>query len=271
VLGETVAVHTHVDAGPWNVLVDRNQLENALLNLAINARDAMPAGGRLTISTGLDGGLVSVTVADTGVGMDADTIERAFEPFFTTKAAGQGTGLGLSMVYGFASQSNGQVRIVSAKGEGTQVTILLPATTEPAQAEPRLGQPRLQMGDGQSVLLVEDDDAVRLLVRDVLHELGYATTEATEADAALAILAAGATFDLLVTDVGLPGRSGRELAELAREHLPDLPVLFVTGYAAGAADRAGFLGPGMDMILKPFQVGALSAKIGEMLGKPAAE
>jgi len=261
-------------------LVDANQLESAILNLAINARDAMPDGGALTVETTLvtldedqctkwpgmkAGRYVVVAVSDSGVGMDAPTLEKVFDPFFTTKPIGQGTGLGLSMVYGFAKQSNGQVRIHSAPGSGTTVKIFLPmaeAGVGPADS----GVEADHRGDGETVLLVEDDPSVRLLVREVLAELGYTALEAADAQSALQLLGGGHTIDLMITDVGLPGMNGRQLAELARQSLPDLPILFVTGYAESATERSGFLGPNMHMITKPFQIERLSAKISEMLG-----
>ena len=260
-------------------IVDANQLESALLNLAINARDAMPDGGLLTVATGsvlLDdqtdaaslglarGRYVTLTVSDTGVGMSPELLERAFEPFFTTKPMGQGTGLGLSMVYGFAKQSGGQVRIQSRPGAGTSVTLYLPATdTEPAN-DRQIPSAQIDGGDGESVLFVEDDASVRMLIRDVLQELGYFPIEAAEPESALPILASGQRIDLLISDVGLPGMNGRQLAEVARKHRPQLPILFITGYAENAAIRAGFLGSNMAMIMKPFAIDSLAAKIGEM-------
>ena len=260
-------------------LVDANQLESAIINLAINARDAMPDGGRLTLSceeVELDeecfarnpgispGRYIMVGASDTGVGIDGDTLDKVFDPFFTTKPIGQGTGLGLSMVYGFAKQSNGLVRIDSQVGEGTRVTIFLPIADLQPHEEPAESA-AIHHGDGQSVLLVEDDESVRLLVRDVLEELGYKATEAADGQQAVRILESGRRFDLMISDVGLPGMNGRQLAEIAREHLPDLPVLFVTGYAEGAAVRGGFLSDNMQMITKPFQIEMLSARIREML------
>jgi signal transduction histidine kinase len=260
-------------------IVDSNQLESALLNLAINARDAMPDGGLLTVATGsivLDeeadaaslglarGRYVTISVSDTGVGMSPELADRAFEPFFTTKPLGQGTGLGLSMVYGFAKQSGGQVRIQSRPGAGTSVTLYLPATdTEPAN-DLQAPEPHIDGGDGESVLFVEDDASVRMLIRDVLQELGYFPIEAAEPESALPILASSQRIDLLISDVGLPGMNGRQLAEVARKHRPKLPILFITGYAENAAIRAGFLGSNMAMIMKPFAIDRLAAKIGEM-------
>ncbi len=261
-------------------VADANQLENALLNLVINARDAMPDGGRLTVetrvvavaagdrsaATGLaPGRYVAVAVSDTGVGMAADLVEKVFEPFFSTKPTGQGTGLGLSMVYGFARQSGGDVRIHSAVGSGTSVTLYLPVAE--ARAEDAGDGPAVatREGRGEVVLLVEDDASVRLLVREVLQELGYSALEAGDADTALPIIRSDRRIDLLISDVGLPGMNGRQLAEITRRHRPDLPILFVTGYAENAAIRADFLGTGMDMIAKPFAIERLSAKIAEIM------
>ncbi|WP_022681764.1 ATP-binding protein [Sphingobium bisphenolivorans] len=267
------------DAMPL-ALVDPNQLENAILNLSINARDAMPEGGRLVIETSsivLDdsytaahpgiaaGEYVVVAVSDTGVGMDREILDKVFEPFFTTKPIGQGTGLGLSMVYGFAKQSKGQVRIHSTPGIGTSVKIYLPIADGADQAAAETAGQQVHEGEGQLVLLVEDDNSVRLLIGDVLEELGYASVQAAEPEQAIALLESGRRFDLMISDVGLPGMNGRQLAEVARSHLPDLPILFVTGYAENAAVRSGFLGTNMSMITKPFQIEALSAKIKKML------
>lgn len=261
-------------------IVDMNQLESAVLNLAINARDAMPDGGTLLVETGdahLDHGecadqpdfasghYVFVTVSDTGIGMDAATLEKVFEPFFTTKPIGQGTGLGLSMVYGFVKQSNGCVRIHSDVGIGTAVSLYLPVAYGEAATSEEDAPAAVHHGDGETVLLVEDDASVRLLVSDVLGELGYKAVEAAEPYAAIRLLESGAQFDLMITDVGLPSMNGRELADIARQHLPDLPILFVTGYAQNAASRAEFLGPNMQMIAKPFQIELLASKIDEML------
>ncbi len=261
-------------------VADANQLENAILNLVINARDAMPDGGELTIETSaidLDaaygaahpemtpGRYVVIAVSDTGVGMTSDVLEKVFEPFFSTKPTGQGTGLGLSMVYGFARQSGGQVRVHSKLGVGTGVKIYLPAAAAGELGEPTAIAASVREGDGQTVLLVEDDPEVRLLVREVLEELGYHALEAEDADVALPIIRSDRRIDLLVSDVGLPGMNGRQLAEVARVRRPELPILFVTGYAENAAIRAGFLGTGMSMITKPFAIETLSAKVAELM------
>ena len=265
--------------------VDANQLDSAILNLSINGRDAMPDGGKLTIETRLatieedvarrqdvePGRYVVISVTDTGVGMAPDVLEKVFDPFFTTKPIGQGTGLGLSMVYGFARQSAGQVRVHSQPGIGTTVSIHLPVaegTADVLTPRPAVAMPE---GAGQNVLLVEDDDAVRLLVREVLSELSYSAIEAEKADDAIAVLQSDRPIDLMISDVGLPGMNGRQLAEIARRHRPDLPILFVTGYAENAAIRADFLGTGMAMITKPFSIDTLAAKIAEMIGDPAVK
>ena len=275
-IGEQIALEMALaDTLPFGV-ADENQLESAVLNLVINARDAMPGGGKLTIETSFadvdegyasaraemsPGRYVVVAVSDSGVGMDAAVLEKVFDPFFTTKPLGQGTGLGLSMVYGFARQNGGAVRIHSHPGQGTSVKIYLPAAEEaPADASPQA-----HVGAGQTVLVVEDDPSVRLLVQEVLAELGYKSVVAAEALAAIPLLSSAQRLDLMVSDVGLPGMTGRELAEVARTHRPDLPILFITGYAENAAIRSGFLGANMQMITKPFALDVLAAKIGEML------
>lgn len=280
-INENIRLSIVPAAGSPCAMVDANQLESALLNLAINARDAMPNGGTLTVEVDtveLDaaqvaakpdmapGSYVVIAVSDTGVGMSPEVIEKVFEPFFTTKPIGQGTGLGLSMVYGFVRQSGGQVRIHSQPGQGTSVKILLPVADAADQSVAASDAP-VREGRGQTVLVVEDDPSVRLLVREVLEELGYVTLEAGDATQALPILRSEQALDLMVSDVGLPGMNGRQLAEIAREHRPDLPILFVTGYAENAAIRAGFLGTNMGMITKPFALDALAAKIDQMVRK----
>ncbi|MDP1027737.1 PAS domain-containing protein [Sphingomonas sp. KR1UV-12] len=259
---------------------DANQLENAILNLVINARDAMPEGGTLTVETSVvvldeayvatrgdaaPGRYVMVAVSDTGVGIAPDVLERIFEPFFSTKPMGEGTGLGLSMVYGFARQSGGQVRVHSQVGQGTSVKLFLPVAADDEQGANPPEAPAAIEGRGETVLLVEDDSSVRLLVRAVLEELRYRIIEAGDAGEAVPVLASDRHIDLMISDVGLPGMNGRQLAEIARRHRPDLPILFVTGYAENAAIRSGFLGTNMSMITKPFTIDTLSAKIAEMM------
>ncbi len=263
-------------------IVDPNQLENAILNLALNARDAMPEGGVLTVETSLvdldqaqvatrpglaPGRYLMVAVSDTGVGIAPDLIDKVFDPFFTTKPLGQGTGLGLSMVYGFVRQSGGQVRIHSQIGLGTSVKLYLP-TTEARPASAAASAPPVPHGDGERVLVIEDEPAVRMLVREVLEALRYQAVEFADPLAAVPYLASGERIDLMISDVGLPGMNGRELAETARAHRPDLPILFITGYAENAAIRSGFLGANMSMVTKPFSLDELAAKIGQMINPP---
>jgi PAS domain S-box-containing protein len=279
-LMENITFETVLQPDLWHALTDANQLENALLNLSINARDAMPAGGRLTVETSnvsLDkayaavndgvepGDYVLISVVDTGTGMSPEVIAKAFDPFFTTKPIGQGTGLGLSMIYGFVKQSGGHVRIESEEGHGTKVNLYLrrALTGEAAVESASLASP--QPGQGETILVVEDDATVRLLMTEVLKTLGYRYLEAAEAQTAIPLLASDTPIDLLITDVGLPNMNGRQLAEIAREHRPALKVLFVTGYAQNAMVRGGFLAPGMEMINKPFALDVLSAKISEMI------
>ncbi len=279
-LGEQVDLAVSLAPDLWTTLSDANQLESALLNLAINARDAMPEGGRLTVETcnarldaaytdaieGLSPGqYVVASVSDTGMGMGPEVLARVFDPFFTTKPLGQGTGLGLSMVYGFARQSSGHVDIHSEPGVGTTVKLYLPRLAHGAAQDEQVEAPEAPSGAGETVLVVEDDSSVRLLIVEVLNELGYVALEVSETEAALKVLASSRRIDLLVSDVGLPGMNGRQLAEIARQQRPTLPVLFITGYAAGAMRRSEFLGAGMEMISKPFAVEALALKIREMI------
>jgi CheY-like chemotaxis protein len=265
--------------GLWQTLCDPHQLESAILNLAINARDAMPEGGTLTIETcnaHLDdaysarqrevtpGQYVCICVTDTGVGMTADTIGKAFEPFFTTKPIGQGTGLGLSMIYGFARQSEGYAKIYSEVGKGTTFKLYLPRHYGEGEEDEghttELGD-ELRAERGEVVLVVEDETAVRSLVIDVLEELGYQAIEAVDGPSGLKILQSARRIDLLITDIGLPGLNGRQLADAARERRPDLKVLFMTGYAENATIANGFLDPGMSMITKPFAIDAIATRI----------
>jgi PAS domain S-box-containing protein len=283
-LGVTVVLGVVADPDLWLATTDANQFENALLNLVLNARDAMPSGGTLTVETrntrldtryvaehdGLqEGEYVVVSVSDTGRGMSASEVSKAFEPFFTTKPIGQGTGLGLSMIYGFANQSGGHVRIYSEEGHGTTVKLYLPRALEgelPEDDDLEARQtPRAR--EGETVLVVEDDPALRMLVIEVLEDLGYAALQAEDSRAALLLAAGARRLDLLITDVGLPGMNGRQLAEVIRLQRADLKVLFITGYAEGAAVRGGFLDDGMEMITKPFALDALAEKIREMIGR----
>jgi PAS domain S-box-containing protein len=277
-IGEAIALEMVASGGLWRTRCDPNQLENAILNLAINARDAMPDGGRLTIETGnasidaaysarnqfaAPGQYVAVSVTDTGTGMAPDVIAKAFDPFFTTKPIGQGTGLGLSMIYGFARQSEGFVNIYSEVGQGTTVRIYLPRYygTDNADEASVDSVDLLRSDDGETVLVVEDEAVVRSLIVDVLDELGYHTIEAVDGPSGLEQLRALPRIDLLVTDVGLPGLNGRQLADAGRLLRPDLKVLFLTGYAHNAAVGNGLLEPGMDIITKPFAIEKLANRI----------
>jgi PAS domain S-box-containing protein len=283
-LGERVVFELVTAGGLWLTKCDPNQLENAVLNLAINARDAMPDGGKLTVETGnshLDsayatvhpeiepGQYVCVSVTDTGSGMSPATIEKAFEPFFTTKPIGRGTGLGLSMIYGFAKQSGGHAKIYSELGQGTTVKLYLPRFRGEVEQEGQI--PDLSdiynAHTNETVLVVEDEFVVRELIVEVLKELGYSTLEADDGPSALKILESKQRIDLVISDIGLPGLNGRQIIDAAREMRPSLKVLFMTGYAENAAIAAGFLEPGMSMITKPFAMEALATRIREMLEK----
>lgn len=280
-LGECVQLQTMLTEGLWPAITDVNQFENAILNLAINARDAMPDGGQLTIETTnaqLDadyarrhndveaGDYVVVSVSDTGTGMSPEVASRAFDPFFTTKPIGLGTGLGLSMIYGFAKQIRGHLRICSEEGRGTTIRLYLARAHTGLDLPSVIDAVEVPRGEGETILVVEDDAAVRLLVTGVLDELGYRYLEASGAPQAMTILRTGTRIDLLLTDVGLPIMNGRQLAEFARESRPEIKVLFVTGYAQNAAVRGGFLDRGMDMLTKPFALNVLGVKIREMVG-----
>ncbi|TRX73223.1 ATP-binding protein [Pseudomonas mangiferae] len=282
-LGERVILETRLQPGLWSVLTDMPQLESALLNLAINARDAMPHGGRLSIVTGnlslgadhgedhdLDpGDYVRVEVSDTGTGMDAEVLSHVFEPFFTTKPIGQGTGLGLSMVYGFVKQTGGHIRLSSTPGRGTRFRLYFPRHADAAAAEAEAAAlPHTPSGGGERILVVEDDPVVRMLTVEVLEDLGYQVLQASDGLEALETLRRE-PFDLLLTDVGLPGMNGRQLAESVRQVLPEVPVLFATGYAEGAETRAGFLDEGMEMIAKPYTIDVLAATLRAMLERRA--
>ncbi len=259
-MGEKVELELVLAGGLWTTLCDQNQLENSILNLSINARDAMPDGGRLTIETcnaHLDhayaaansdvdpGQYVCVRVTDTGTGMTPDVAARAFDPFFTTKPIGQGTGLGLSMIYGFARQSDGHVKIDSEPGMGSTIKLYLPRYSgdEDVQGTAEQSTEADPSGSGQTVLVVEDEALVRLLIVDVLGELGYKAVEAADGPSGLRILQSQQRVDLLITDIGLPGLNGRQVADAARLQRPDLKVLFMTGYAENAAITKGILTP----------------------------
>jgi PAS domain S-box-containing protein len=280
--GPAILLETELAEGLWPTLCDPNQLESAVLNLSINARDAMPDGGRLTIETcnvRLDepaardrdmapGHYVVVCVSDTGTGMPPDVVARAFDPFFTTKPIGLGTGLGLSMIYGFARQSGGQVRIASQLGRGTTVRLYLPrhAAAESSRTTAETPRPPDRSAASETVLIIDDEPTLRMLVGESLRELGYATLEAEDGPSGLQVVQSGARIDLLITDVGLPGGlNGRQVADGARAHRPSLKVLFITGYADKAAVGSALLSQGMQVMTKPFTLNALATKVRSML------
>ncbi len=280
-LGEAIDLDLTLAEDLWPTHCDPNQLENAVLNLALNARDAMPEGGTLRIETrneviGADGAAphgeckpgeyACIYVTDTGVGMAPETIMHAFEPFFTTKPAGQGTGLGLSMIYGFARQSDGYAMIQSEIGKGTRFTLYMPRFLGKAKPEVRDSTTERLIGsDGEVVLVVEDEPVVRALIVEVLTELRYNVLEAADGPSGLNILQSERRIDLLITDIGLPGLNGRQIADAARIQRPNLKIIFMTGYAETAAASDGFLQQGMAMITKPFAMDALTARIREMI------
>ncbi|WP_426435452.1 PAS domain S-box protein [Bradyrhizobium genosp. P] len=283
-LGETIAVETVLGAGLWRIEVDPNELEAAILNLAVNARDAMPEGGRLTLETVnahideayaaahaevLAGQYALISVTDTGAGMDPQTVAQAFEPFFTTKPVGKGTGLGLSQVYGFVKQSSGHVKIYSEPGQGTTVKLYLPRLAGDAVPEPELDQPLNPEADQEETLLVvEDDDDVRAYSVDSLRELGYRVLETRDGPSALRLLDQEFRVDLLFTDVVLPnGMTGAQLAAQAKTIRPSLKVLFTTGYARNAIVHHGRLDNGVHLIVKPFSFNDLAAKVRDVLDK----
>jgi CheY-like chemotaxis protein len=281
-LGENIEIEISLRRGLWMAIADRNQVENSLLNLAINARDAMPAGGRLTIETSnsqLDaayaagnaevtpGDYVMLAVSDTGTGMTPGVLDRAFEPFFTTKEVGKGTGLGLSMIYGFAKQSGGHVKIYSEVGHGTTIRLYLPrAETSDVTAFEATAAPAPMPRGHEKVLVVEDDDAVRRVVVKQLTELGYHVLEAGDGRKALTMITNGTGIDLLFTDVVMPGGlSGRQLATAAKAHLPTLKVLYTSGYTENSIVHHGKLDPGVYLLSKPYQKPDLAQKLREVL------
>ncbi len=276
-IGSNIALETINAAGLWPSLIDPSQLESAILNLCINARDAMPDGGRITIETANrwfdertaaerdmePGQYISLCVSDTGTGMTPDVIAKAFDPFFTTKPIGVGTGLGLSMIYGFAKQSGGAVGIYSELGQGTMVCVYLPRHRGEADRQEQCADPSAApRGEGETVLVVDDEPTVRMLVAEILSDLGYHALEAEDGAAGLRVLQSEARVDLLVTDVGLPGGlNGRQVADAARALRPGLKVLFITGYAENAVLSHGHLDPGMHVMTKPFGMEALATRI----------
>jgi signal transduction histidine kinase/ActR/RegA family two-component response regulator len=284
-LGETITVETVLAAGVWRTQTDATQLESALVNLAVNGRDAMPDGGHLTIETAnayLDsdyalsegarpGQYVMIAVTDTGCGMTREVIDRALEPFFTTKAVGKGTGLGLSQVYGFVKQSGGHLKIYSEPGQGTTVKIYLPRLFAPeTPAEPPKPAAAATPDDRRKVLLVEDDERVRAFTEEALRDLGYEVVSAESATEALAQVARAPDVDLLLTDVIMPDTNGRELAEQVLRLKPGLPVLYMTGFTRNAVVHNGMLDPGVNFMAKPFTVDQLAAKVREALDQARA-
>ncbi|QHF45005.1 hybrid sensor histidine kinase/response regulator [Pseudomonas sp. S35] len=280
-INESITLDMRLTEQPWTAEADPNQLESALLNLVLNARDAMPNGGNLVVETTnrhldsvftaaygtlIPGDYVELSIRDNGCGIPESVIGRVFDPFFTTKPIGQGTGLGLSMIYGFARQSHGHVTIHSEVGEGTTVSLFLPRFMGEMKVAEPLDLTLLPVANaGETVLIVEDDPAVRVLVCAVLKELGYGFVEAGDANTALPIIESDQRIDLMISDVGLPGMNGRQMAEIGRQLRPQLKVLFITGYAEHAAVRGGFLDPGMQLITKPFTFDLLTAKVREMI------
>lgn len=269
-IGERIALKLELTSKAAIALVDPVQLESAVLNLVINARDALPGGGNIWVSTYAafshgdpnlaDGAYVALAVRDDGTGIDHSVIDKVFDPFFTTKPLGQGTGLGLSTIYGFARQSGGDAHIRSVARRGTEVTIMLPATSDPTSSQPPPLTADAQ-GDGEHVLIVEDMPSVRMFVTEVLMDAGYRCTQVGDIESALERLQNDTSIDLLLTDVGLPRMTGRELADVARGWRAQLPILFMTGYAENAINRQVFLGDGMEMLVKPFQINELLDKV----------
>ena len=282
-IGENLRVETVLAGGLWRTHADPAQLENAIVNLCVNARDAMPDGGKLTIETSnahLDdvyaaghaevqaGQYVLISVSDTGAGMPAEVVERAFEPFYTTKGVGRGTGLGLSQVHGFVKQSHGHVKIYSEPGVGTTIKIYLPRNTgeiEAGDVQVRLVDDLPHGSQDEIILVVEDDDRVRHLSVDALRELGYTVVPASDAAQALAVLAIQPRIDLLFTDVVMPDLDGRRLADKARESRPDLKVLYTTGYTRNAIVHNGMLDADVALIAKPFTIEQIALKIRQVL------
>lgn len=278
-LGEQITLDIQVDSTIWHALGDPNQIESALLNFAINSRDAMPSGGKLTVTARNvslrsghalqkdiePGDYIALSIVDTGMGIAPDILGRVVDPFFTTKPIGQGTGLGLSMAYGYAKQARGHLTIESKPESGTTVTLYLPRSDTLAYDAFESITSSPVTGSGETVFLVEDDASVRLTVTEVLKELGYNVIEAVDGLSAIPVLQSSQRIDLLISDVGLPGMNGREVATIARKQRPELRILFISGYAKNAVVRSGFLDPGMSMITKPFTLEELSTHVQRMV------
>ncbi|MGA9054075.1 MAG: ATP-binding protein [Pseudolabrys sp.] len=284
-LGENIELETISGAGLWNVEVDASEMESTLLNLALNARDAMPTGGKLTIETSnaylddeycrehegiLPGQYILLAITDSGAGMSAETIDRAFEPFFTTKEAGKGTGLGLSQVYGFIKQSGGHVKIYSESGEGTTIKLYLPRREGNELVISGDDDLNSERGGGETILIVEDDDGVRQYASEILRDLNYQIIEAKDSATALRLLDADKKFDLLLTDVVLPGKNGRELANEVERRRPGTKIIFMTGYSRNAIVHHGRLDPGIELIPKPLTERVLARKIRQVLDRPSS-
>ncbi|PPU17583.1 hybrid sensor histidine kinase/response regulator [Xanthomonas arboricola] len=273
-IGENIVLELELADTPLVAVADANQLENVVLNLVINARDALKGRGTIRIQSAAytaqgdpeleDGDYVAVNVIDNGSGIEPAILNQVFEPFFTTKPIGEGTGLGLSMTYGFARQSGGTARITSTVGRGTTVALLLPRGLT-ASAVPPAPAPSSPRTRSERILLVDDTDVVRMMVSEVLSDAGYHVVEADDANGALDQLRAGVEIDLVVSDVGLPGMNGRDMADVARALRPGLPILFITGYAENAATRQEFLADGMALLPKPFSLNDLLNMVGQML------
>ena len=281
-VGPSISIEIKDVKGLWPALIDSGQLENSLLNLCLNARDAMPDGGRMVISASnvcledddeLDqqvqpGQYLRISISDTGSGMSPETLSKVFEPFFTTKPFGTGTGLGLSMVFGFTRQSGGDIKVESKEGIGTTVTMLLPryaghVTSEFAEAEISGCHSARKR---QTILIVDDEPSIRMLVADVLSNLGYATLEATDGAAGLTILQSDVDIDLLITDVGLPGgMNGRQMADAGRQSRSCLPVVFITGYAEYSVLKNAHLEPHTHILIKPFGLNVLASMVANLV------
>ncbi|WP_346830480.1 response regulator [Pseudomonas abietaniphila] len=273
-VGKRIGLTLELTSRSAVAMVDSGQLESSVLNLVINARDALPQGGNIWISTYEaysqgnsrleDGPYIALTVRDDGAGIEHHLIDKVFDPFFTTKPIGEGTGLGLSTIYGFARQTGGDVHVRSVVGHGTEVTLMLPAAVDQTAVPPELPD-SVELGAGEHVLIVEDTASVRMFVNEILTDAGYRCTQAGDVSTALSMAEHDPSIDLLLTDVGMPMMNGRELAQRVRVWRPEVPVLFMTGYAENALNRQHFLGEGMDMITKPFQMVEFLNKVRKML------
>ncbi|MDQ0740494.1 response regulator [Pseudomonas sp. W4I3] len=279
-IGKRIGLKLELTSRSTVAMVDAGQLESAVLNLVINARDALPEGGNIWIRTFeayssgdsrlADGPYIALAVRDDGVGIEHSVISKVFDPFFTTKPIGKGTGLGLSTIHGFTRQSGGDVKIRSVIGQGTEVTLMLPAAIDQPVTAPQKQQD-VELGQGEHVLIVEDTASVRMFVEEVLVDAGYRCTQVADVTTALSAMERDGSIDLLLTDVGMAEMNGRQLAHLARVGRPDLPVLFMTGYAENALNRQDILDEGMDMIMKPFEISVFLIKVREAIQRAGAK